>query len=102
MDTERMLARSHDIGTKVALLFRKRAENAQRQFTERLAHAAEDNGMAELATNPAAGAKLWSDWARPLCSTAEVGWCGNRGGQDVDLHLQNEAYARDTGPDRRR
>jgi pimeloyl-ACP methyl ester carboxylesterase len=63
MDTDRMLARSHDIGTKVALLFRKRAENAQKQFTERLAHAADDNGAGELVTNPAAGAKLWADWA---------------------------------------
>ena len=53
MDTDRMLARSQDIGTKVAVLFRKRAENAQREFTERLTRAAEDNGMADLATDPA-------------------------------------------------
>ena len=33
MNTEPKLARSHDIATKVSLLFRKRAEVAQEQFT---------------------------------------------------------------------
>ncbi len=63
MNTDQTLARSHDIATKVALLFRKRAEVAQAQFTQRLAHAADDNGTAELFTNPAAGTKLFADWA---------------------------------------
>ncbi|MFO1303554.1 MAG: DUF3141 domain-containing protein [Burkholderiales bacterium] len=63
MNTDQTLARSHDIATKVALLFRKRAEVAQAQFTQRLAHAAEDNGTGALLTNPAQGAKLFADWS---------------------------------------
>jgi len=63
MNTDRTLAHSHDIATKVALLFRKRAEAAQAQFTERLGHAADDNGVGELLTNPAASAKLFADWS---------------------------------------
>jgi pimeloyl-ACP methyl ester carboxylesterase len=62
MKNDRTLARSHDIATKVALLFRKRAQVAQAQYTERLAHAADDNGMRELFMNPAAGAKVLADW----------------------------------------
>ncbi len=59
MNTDRNLARSHDIATKVALLFRKRAEFAREQFTQRLAEAtAEHNGAA----NPAAGAAVFTDW----------------------------------------
>ena len=62
MNTDRTLAQSHDIATKVALLFRKRAEVAQAQFTERLAQASDDNDIGELVTDPAALAKLWTDW----------------------------------------
>ena len=62
MNTDQTLARSHDIATKVALLFRKRAEMAQAQFNGRMARAAGDNGTAELFTNPAAAIKLQADW----------------------------------------
>ena len=62
MNTDQTLARSHDIATKVALLFRKRAEVAQAQFNGRMARAAGDNGTAELFTNPAAAMKLQADW----------------------------------------
>jgi pimeloyl-ACP methyl ester carboxylesterase len=63
MDTDTTLARSHDIATKVALLFRKRAQVAQAQFTERLASAAEANGARELFNDPSAGARMFTDWA---------------------------------------
>ncbi|MFO1311439.1 MAG: DUF3141 domain-containing protein [Burkholderiales bacterium] len=63
MNTDQTLARSHDIATKVALLFRKRAEVAQAQFTQRLSQAAADNGTSELFTNPAAGVRLFTDWS---------------------------------------
>ena len=62
LSTDRALAQSHDIATKVALLFRKRAEFAQEHFTQRMAGAAGDNGVGELVTNPAACAKVWTDW----------------------------------------
>jgi len=62
LNTDRTLAKSHDIATKVALLFRKRAEFAQQHFTERLTEAASDNGINELVANPAGSAKLWTDW----------------------------------------
>ncbi len=62
MNPDRTLAQSHDIATKVALLFRKRAEVAQEQFTHRIAQAAQDNGVREMLSNPAAAARLWSDW----------------------------------------
>ena len=62
MNTDRTLAHSHDIATKVAILFRKRAEFARDQVTQRMTSAGSDNGIGELMTNPAAGAKLWTDW----------------------------------------
>src|SRR4029453_16792596 len=62
MNTDRTLAHSHDIATKVALLFRKRAEFAREQFTQRLAGAAAENDIGELVRNPAASAKVWTDW----------------------------------------
>jgi pimeloyl-ACP methyl ester carboxylesterase len=62
MSTESKLARSHDIATKVSLLFRKRAELAREQFTQRLAQATDGNGAGGLATNAATGARVWTDW----------------------------------------
>ncbi|HTP97895.1 MAG TPA: DUF3141 domain-containing protein [Casimicrobiaceae bacterium] len=62
MNTDRALARSQDIATKVSLLFRKRAQFARERFTHRLAAAADDNGTGELVTDPSARAKLWTDW----------------------------------------
>jgi hypothetical protein len=62
MNNDRALSQSQDIATKVALVFRKRAERAREEFTGRLTKAADDNGIGELATNPAASTKLWADW----------------------------------------
>src|SRR3982751_2532955 len=62
MSTDRTVARSNDIATKVSLLFRKRADLAKDQFTQRLAEASAGNGVKGLAGSPAAAAKIWSDW----------------------------------------
>ena len=62
MSTDEMLAHGHDLATKVSLLFRKRAEYAQQQYKERLAKASTDNGIGALFSNPAAAAKIWTDW----------------------------------------
>jgi hypothetical protein len=55
MQTVSSLARSHDIATKVALLFKRCAEFAREQFTRRLAEATEN----DVGTNPAA---VFTDW----------------------------------------
>jgi len=62
MSTDQVLAHGHDLATKVSLLFRKRAEFAQQQYKERLAKATADNGIGEILGNPAAAAKVWTDW----------------------------------------
>jgi pimeloyl-ACP methyl ester carboxylesterase len=62
MDVGQQMARSQDIATKVAVLFKKRTQIAQEQFTERLKTAYDENGVRELLTNPAASAKLYTDW----------------------------------------
>src|SRR5439155_11134985 len=62
MDIGHQMARSQDVATKVAALFKKRTQIAQEQFTEQLKRAYDADGIRELATNPAAGVKLWSDW----------------------------------------
>ena len=62
MDIGHQMARSQDVATKVAVLFKKRTQIAQEQFTEQLKRAYDADGIRELVTNPAAGVKLWSDW----------------------------------------
>ena len=62
MDIGRQMARSQDVATKVAVLFRKRTQIAQEQLTTRLKQAYDENGVHELLTNPAAGAKVAADW----------------------------------------
>ncbi len=61
MDIGRQLAKSHDLSTKVSLVFQKRAKIAQEQLTETVKKAYEENGVAELLTNPAAAARMWTD-----------------------------------------
>ena len=61
-DVGRQLARSQDISTKGSILFKKRTQTAQEQFTAQLKNAYEENDVGNLLTNPAAGAKVWSDW----------------------------------------
>jgi pimeloyl-ACP methyl ester carboxylesterase len=62
MDIGQQMARSQDVGTKVAVLLKKRTQIAQDKFTERLKAAYGANGVGELFTNPTAGAKLYTDW----------------------------------------
>ena len=61
-DVGRQLARSQDISTKGSILFKKRTQTAQEQFTVQLKKAYEENDVGNLLTNPAAGAKVWTDW----------------------------------------
>ena len=61
-DVGRQLARSQDIYTKGSILFKKRTQTAQEQFTAQLKNAYEENDVGNLLTNPAAGAKVWTDW----------------------------------------
>jgi pimeloyl-ACP methyl ester carboxylesterase len=62
MDIGRQMARSHDVGTKVAVMLKKRTQIAQEQFSAQLKKAYDENDVGELMKNPAAGAKLWTDW----------------------------------------
>jgi pimeloyl-ACP methyl ester carboxylesterase len=62
MDIEHQLAHSQEIASKVALLFQKRAKIAQERFTEQLKSACDDNAIGELLADPAASAKVWTDW----------------------------------------
>ncbi|HVO89301.1 MAG TPA: DUF3141 domain-containing protein, partial [Casimicrobiaceae bacterium] len=61
MDIGRQLAHSHDISTKVSLVFNKRAKIAQERFAADIQKAFDQNGIAALFSNPAAAAKVWAD-----------------------------------------
>ncbi|HEY1328488.1 MAG TPA: DUF3141 domain-containing protein [Casimicrobiaceae bacterium] len=61
MDAGRQLAHSQDISTKVALVFRKRAQVAQEQFSDALKKAYDANGIPALLRDPAAAATVWTD-----------------------------------------
>ena len=63
MDIGRQLAHSHDISNKVALVYRKRAETAQRNLATALKTAYEQSGLAEQTVDSAALARTWTDWA---------------------------------------
>jgi pimeloyl-ACP methyl ester carboxylesterase len=62
MNIGHQLAHSHDISTKVSLVFQKRTKIAQDNFTGQLKGALEKNDVGELLINPAAAAKVWTDW----------------------------------------
>ena len=62
MKIDRQLAHSQEMSNKVALLFQKRAKIAHERFTEQLKSACDDNAVGQLLTNPAAAAKVWTDW----------------------------------------
>ncbi|MFN9032050.1 MAG: DUF3141 domain-containing protein [Betaproteobacteria bacterium] len=59
MDIGRQLANSHDIGAKVSLLFRKRAEIAQRNLTEALKDASANSDLGAQTVDPT---RAWTDW----------------------------------------
>lgn len=62
MKIDRQLAHSQEMSNKVALLFQKRAKIAHERFAEQLKSACDDNAVGQLVTNPAAAAKVWTDW----------------------------------------
>jgi pimeloyl-ACP methyl ester carboxylesterase len=62
MDIGHQLASSHDISTKVSLVFRKRAEIAQRHLNESLRNAYEASGLGETRADVASATRAWSDW----------------------------------------
>ncbi|MCC7325715.1 MAG: DUF3141 domain-containing protein [Burkholderiales bacterium] len=62
MNTQAKLARSHDIATKVSVVFKKRAEHARDEFVQRLEKAAADNGLSDVVSGTATGAPTWTDW----------------------------------------
>jgi pimeloyl-ACP methyl ester carboxylesterase len=62
MDIGRQLASSQDISTKVSLVFRKRAEVAQRNLTKQLTKAYEDGVAGQKADQVAAIGQAWTDW----------------------------------------
>ncbi len=61
MDVPHALSRSQELATKVAMLFRKRMELAQQHLGEAL-RGAYDANLAPTASDPAAAARLASDW----------------------------------------
>ncbi|GIK86534.1 MAG: hypothetical protein BroJett026_20150 [Betaproteobacteria bacterium] len=61
MDAASKLAESQDTATKVALLYRKRVQNAQEAFAARLREAYERN-VAGLMQDPATAGSVWSSW----------------------------------------
>ena len=61
MDAARQLSRTQDVATKVAMVLRKRTKLADEHFAERLKSACDDN-VGTLMTDPAAAARLWTDW----------------------------------------
>ena len=62
MTIARQLSQSHEITTKVPILFQKRTKVAQERFAEQLKKAFADNLSAEQLTHPASAANIWSDW----------------------------------------
>ena len=62
MDLPDTLAKSHDLATKVATLFQKRAQVAQDAFAAELRRAWSAPAVAALLADPVSGARLGSDW----------------------------------------
>ena len=61
MDHGRYMADAQDVATKVAVVFNKRAKVAQDSLAAKVKSAYADNGIGQVLTNPAAGAKFWTD-----------------------------------------
>ncbi len=62
MDIGNQLANSQEISTKVSLVLRKRAETAQRNYSDALKKAYEASGFAQPQAAVSAAAHAWSDW----------------------------------------
>jgi len=63
MTLDRQLARSHDLGQKVAQVFQKRAQTAQSRFNERV-QSAYAKHVADLVSKPMSPWDIWTDWSR--------------------------------------
>jgi pimeloyl-ACP methyl ester carboxylesterase len=63
MDIGQQLAHSQDISNKVALVWRKRAEIAQRNYAAALKSAYEGSGLAEQSADAVTLARTWTDWS---------------------------------------
>jgi pimeloyl-ACP methyl ester carboxylesterase len=61
MDITSKLAASQDIATKVAVVYGRRAKNAEKAYADAVRKAWDDN-VADLVQNPAAAASLWTSW----------------------------------------
>jgi len=71
MDIGHQLARSHDISTKLSLVYQKRVRVAQERFAEAMKAAYESNGAAEMLMNPAAAARVWTDAGSYMVDSAQ-------------------------------
>jgi pimeloyl-ACP methyl ester carboxylesterase len=71
MDIGHQLANSQDISTKVSLMFRKRAEIAQRNLNESLKSAYEASGAGQRKSELPSMAHLWTDWVSYAVDAAQ-------------------------------
>jgi pimeloyl-ACP methyl ester carboxylesterase len=74
MDIGHQLASSQDIATKIALLVRRRAENAQRHLHESLTQAYEASGLGDGVSLPPsmpANVPTWTDWIEYAVDAAQ-------------------------------
>jgi pimeloyl-ACP methyl ester carboxylesterase len=71
MDIGHQLARSQDISTKVSLVFRKRAEVAQRNLSDALRKAYEESGVGHVKADPQSATHAWTDWVSYTVDAAQ-------------------------------
>ncbi|HET9025546.1 MAG TPA: DUF3141 domain-containing protein, partial [Burkholderiaceae bacterium] len=71
MDIGHQLARSQDISTKVSLVFRKRAEVAQRNLNDALKKAYEGSGVGHIKADVQSATHTWNDWVSYAVDTAQ-------------------------------
>ncbi len=71
MDIGHQLARSQDISTKVSLVFRKRAEVAQRNLNDALRKAYEEGGVGHMKPDMQSATHAWTDWVSYAVDAAQ-------------------------------
>jgi pimeloyl-ACP methyl ester carboxylesterase len=71
MDIGHQLASSQDISTKVSLVFRKRAEVAQRNLNDSLKKAYEGSGLGHQKPDTPSMAHAWTDWVSYAVDAAQ-------------------------------
>ncbi len=70
MDAGTQLARSHDISTKVSLLYQKRAKLAQERYAERVQNAVK-NAVTDLQAQPVMPWDAWTRWSNYAVDVAQ-------------------------------